>query len=813
MVGLSLWKRFIASILDKVCIFFLWVMLLNFVVYTPYTASGKLGTYSCLITIPPSNYEYIDIGAKNRQRHPENNYGVSEGYRSLQELDLANMKPEKAKDTDIKITIWFILTNFIYYLLGEILCGASFFKRIFGGTLAGADGSEVKKSRLLVRNIALGIILTLCVLLHFLLNISYLLIVITFFIIFELPLFRTRQNCLDKVFGNYLVKRSCLNVDSKLANNERDGQQSQNVTNEVLNKKNTAEEIDTSITQIKYKTKSSRGIFKPTTLLMFVFGLVALFCIHQLVWYFLGDYYNPANYYFDNNSYAHIETKNLQRKYLLSRNLFSYDSERFLASQNLGRAVSRQQWLDKELGNIPLGQHISSYCGTGLDDYYAGERRVTRYYPEVVPRYRTVDFGYGYKRTFQDGWERKNVPYTCFEPVWKSYYWSYALSTFDISDQISFFENEDSAYSKYLKNIEVHINANYDFDNHYTEVGGVKAFAYYTTDEGSIKRVIFCANKRVYFLEVKSPIDLDFNSAKIADTLYLKEYGLNQKDRNSLIAYFVCFVTCCSILFVCCSRKRKKYKILNKYSDRLCKCAIAAAFINCVIFAVQLYCLFTLYTVNFNAAIVLVLSSFSILFVDFPLYRYYYKKALIEYHYDYIIPDFFKKYVYNKISNEINKKLYITFVGYPMMVILLTPMGLVILPYIVISQMLSTLAVYISRWNTWIGTSSEKSRNDQISIVNYYSVLGVSKTSNTNDINIAYNAIVAKINMSLNTPSFDPAYFAQVQEAFFIIGDSENIRKIYDDELRAFESCTNPATYVIKNVVLLDMIKKFRQSH
>lgn len=207
------------------------------------------------------------------------------------------------------------------------------------------------------------------------------------------------------------------------------------------------------------------------------------------------------------------------------------------------------------------------------------------------------------------------------------------------------------------------------------------------------------------------------------------------------------------------------------------------------------------------------LSSFSILFVDFPLYRYYYKKALIEYHYDYIIPDFFKKYVYNKISNEINKKLYITFVGYPMMVILLTPMGLVILPYIVISQILSTLAVYISRWNTWIGASSEKSRNDQISIVNYYSVLGVSKTSNTNDINIAYNAIVAKINMSLNTPSFDPAYFAQVQEAFFIIGDSENIRKIYDDELRAFESCTNPATYVIKNVVLLDMIKKIRQSH
>ena len=190
------------------------------VVYTPYTASGKLGTYLYIITIPPSNYKYIDIGKKKSQWSSNNNYGVSSGYRALKELDLVSMKPETTKDTDIKITFWFILANLIYYLLGEILCGASFFNRIFGGVIVEYDGSEVEKSRLLVRNIAFSVILTSCVLFHFLLNISYLLITIIFFILFEFTLFTIRQNYLDKLFDNYLVNRSCLNDDYNEAHTE-----------------------------------------------------------------------------------------------------------------------------------------------------------------------------------------------------------------------------------------------------------------------------------------------------------------------------------------------------------------------------------------------------------------------------------------------------------------------------------------------------------------------------------------------------------------------------------------------------------------
>lgn len=851
MNNLALWKRFIASILDKVCIIIIWGLLLNYVAYTPYTASEKLGTYSYLVTIPPSNYDYIDLGSKNRQGVAENNYGVSDGYRALQELDLASMKPETTKDIDIKITLWFILANLIYFLLGELLYGASFFKRIFGGIIVEDDSSVTEKSRLLIRNIAFGIILTLCVLIHFWLNISYLRIAIVFFIVFEFPLFKTRQNGLDKLFGNYLVMRSSLNgqigfsvnhnvspqegnsaniqesvekhehsshepQSSLSTNNVIEEQLPQNVQDVVLNNSGiTTEKKDMPIKQKNKDTKSNKGKNKITTVIMFVFGIVGLFCAHQLVSYFLADYYNPANYYFDYNSYAYIPTKNLQRKQQLSRKQSSYDyeSERILASESLGDTVSTQQWLDDNLGNLPSGKYISSYYGTRDDYYYAGDQMVTRHYWERVPRYTTIDYGYGIKDRYQDGWDYKSVPYTDWEPVYKKHYWSYALSSFDISDQVSFFENEDSTYSEYLRNIEAQINANYEFKNHYTKVGGLKAFAYYTSNGLPIKRVIFCANKRAYLLEVKSTFHIDQHSGEIASILNLKDYNVNQKDKNTLIAYFLFFVLCCLIIFVYYNRNRKKDIILNKYSNRLSLCAIAAACINCIIFAVQLYCLFTSYKVNFNAAIVLVLSSFSVLLIDFPLYKYYQKKSLCDYHYDYILPGIIKKYVYNKINSEVNKKLYLTFVGYPMMVLLLIPMGLVILPYIVISLIVSTLAVYISKWTAWIGDSNEKSNSDQINIINYYSVLGVSKTSNQNDINIAYNAIMAKLNMSLNTSSFDPAYFAQVQEAFFILGDSENARKIYDEEFMSFESCTNPATYIIKNVVLLDMIRNYRQNN
>ena len=418
MVNLSLWKRFIASILDKVCIIILWVVLLNYVAYTPYTASGKLGTYSYLITIPPSNYEYIDIGNKNRQGVSENKYGVSEGYQALQELDLASMKPETTKDTDIKITFWFILANLIYFMLGELLCGASFFKRIFGGVIVEDDGSECEKSRLLVRNFAFGIILTLCVLIHFLLNISYLLIVIAFFVMFEFPLFRNRQNCLDKLFGHYLVKKSSLNreiafsashdvslqvedsdiiqeseekheyssykLQSSLPTNNVIEEQQPHIAQDVVlnNSGITTEKKDMPIKQENKNTKSNNGNFKLTTGIMLVLGMVALYSAHQMVSYFLADYYNPSNYYFDDNSYAHITTKNLQRKHQLSRNLISYENERILSSVSLGDTVSSQQWLDKDLGNLPSGKYISSYYGTREDYYYAGNRTVTRYYSE-----------------------------------------------------------------------------------------------------------------------------------------------------------------------------------------------------------------------------------------------------------------------------------------------------------------------------------------------------------------------------------------------------------------------------------------------
>ncbi len=839
MMNLPLWKRFIASILDKVCILVLWFVLLNYVAYTPYTAAGKLGTYSYLVTISPSNYEYIDIGSKNRQGASENNYGVSEWYRALQELDLASMKQETTKDVDITITFWFILANLIYFLLGELLCGASFFKSLFGGVVVDDDGCKLEKNRYLVRNIAFVIILTACVLLHFLLNISYLFVVVVFFIVFEFSLFKNRQNLLDKLFDCYLVTKKSLNGEVGDTNRVTTNQQKEIVS--VVNSKlvktiaevsekvslidepkskitpqtdvvdslnldavNSLEVIKQNITKKETQCPPKHKFISKLLLIMIV--ILSFFCVHQLLNYFLGDYFNTDNYS------ANTQTKNLQRKHQLSRNLITYDAERILSSEQLGDTVSSQQWLDNDLGNLPSGKYISSYYGTRSDYYYAGNRKVTRYYSERVPRYRTVDYGYGFKERYQDGWDWKQVPYTDYEPVYKNYYWSYALSSFDISAQVSLFENEDSTYSKYLRNIEQQITANYDFKNHYTKVGGVKAFAYYTTNGLPIKRVIFCANKRAYILETKSTHDLDKHSGEIAGIINIKNYNINENDRNTLLTYFICFVICITILCVCFANHKKEL-IRNKYSNILSKIAILSACINCLIFAWQMYSLFTVYSVNFEAAIVLILSSFSVLLIDIPLFWYYSKKSAEDYKYDFIIPTFIKKYIYDKINNEVNKKIYLTFVGYPLMVVSLIPLGLVLLPYVILSLLVSTLAVYLSKWSAWLGGTHNTVSAENISLLNYYSILGISKDANVNDINIAYNAHMAKLNMSLNTPSFNSTYFSQVQEAFIILSDTENLRKLYDEELKCFETCASPAEYVITNSTLLEIIKKNRRNN
>ena len=122
------------------------------------------------MSAPPSHYENIDISMKNSPKKTD----TSEYFQKRRSYDLSREKKETCKELDLTITIWFIIINILYYFVGELLFGASFFKAILGGKLTDYNGDKLTALQILLRNIVLGFILIAFVVLRFVLNINYL---------------------------------------------------------------------------------------------------------------------------------------------------------------------------------------------------------------------------------------------------------------------------------------------------------------------------------------------------------------------------------------------------------------------------------------------------------------------------------------------------------------------------------------------------------------------------------------------------------------------------------------------------------------
>ena len=135
-----LWKRFVASVLDKIAILIIFVLVMLFIQYTPYTASGHMGRYIGMMSIPPSHYDNIDKVPKERE---SKTIEISEYYQKQEAYNLSKEGKQTCLVLDLTITIWFIIINVLYYLLSELIVGASFFKALLGGKLYDYDGELV----------------------------------------------------------------------------------------------------------------------------------------------------------------------------------------------------------------------------------------------------------------------------------------------------------------------------------------------------------------------------------------------------------------------------------------------------------------------------------------------------------------------------------------------------------------------------------------------------------------------------------------------------------------------------------------------
>lgn len=635
-----------------------------------------------------------------------------------------------------------------------------------------------------------AMILALTLGLHFLLNLPYLWVCAIMALIYEAPVFFKKQNLLDYLCKNHLNDGRQLTKPSTvpaIVNGDKPKEAVSLIEESVAHSDEKFHEVQDAAPEqevgiepvLETKTKTSLNS-KAQSIAAVILLLIGLVVTHTLLSYFLADYYNN-NYSYKYNEYNQESTANNNRLKTLSTYRYSYDKERFLCTKKL--VPNNEKAPSPKLGPIPYHGKISTYVGSDSREYIVGYTK-----PKNIPKpiLRPVDPYAG--RVEREAIETDNrIELSRYQykmtpkPIYNTYTWTYTLSSYDISSDLSLFEDIGHYRDEYLKAVEQQLKVNFD-DYKYTTVNGQKALAYYCYPD--IKRVLFVANNRIYLLEVFSPQelapDLDDNTRTVCLSLNVVNYKVTN-DWHRLLAYYLIFLASWISLSFFMFKKHKGLPVKNALSKKFGIASVVAAGINSVVFAVLLYNSYNGAGITWHTSVALVTVPLSALLIDMPLMAYFLKKASEEYNYDFVIPSWLSKIAYYRIKDEAARKLYVTFVGYPLTVLTLLPCGVILIPIVLAILIVSTLIIYMLKWFNWIGDNGNK-HEGAVKFVDYYNILGIPTDAQMNDINVAYNGLIAQLNLSINTPKFDARRFSLVQEAYRVLNDN-HIKALYDEEL------------------------------
>lgn len=206
METISFSSRIISSFIDKILILILFIVLGMFIFYTPYTFPGRFGTYCGLLDSNPSDYIKIE---SVRQTREQNMNHISIYYQHMAEKHSSYYKDD-LQTIDIEITAIFIIANFLYYLITNLLFGASIGKRLCKGIIVTPDKKRINSNRILLRVFILSLLISLLVLLRFGLNINYYIIIIVYFSMLVLFTIETERTFVDCLSGTRVVKQDNL---------------------------------------------------------------------------------------------------------------------------------------------------------------------------------------------------------------------------------------------------------------------------------------------------------------------------------------------------------------------------------------------------------------------------------------------------------------------------------------------------------------------------------------------------------------------------------------------------------------------------
>ncbi|MBR5061422.1 MAG: DnaJ domain-containing protein [Prevotella sp.] len=450
----------------------------------------------------------------------------------------------------------------------------------------------------------------------------------------------------------------------------------------------------------------------------------------------------------------------------------------------------------REIGPLPDGKFISAYVVEGKD-----------YFDEPYWGMRYVRITYKYKRNF---------------------------SVYDISNQMSFFENEDSAYHRFLNDFESKLSTYKKwrfnpFDNKSDLIKkqfGVyykkrsDAITYETISQDGINtlRSVYFANKKAYVLEIQSKYKrIRYANVFLSNLTTFNLLNYNKTAVNKIISGFIAFFLFAILLVYICIRHYQRIPIRNLLARKIGKFAFSMTVINVIIvlwIAIKLfwgsnYLLFYSENKYVDLSIVLCLTMATLVFMDLHIFPYLYIKSKKEYQYDFLIHEGLRSYFDSRLDNQQEKKALVSFLYYPLYILGSMPFGIIILIYVLPFALILFVVLEARHLYRWINKDAipENIKND--SFMDYYVILDLKKEATKDEIDKAFNSAVAKHNSSERNSLYGKEYYCEIQEAFAVLNSTNQLRPEYDKEYERYKN-SNDIKYSYINKLLEKEINNIR---
>lgn len=466
------------------------------------------------------------------------------------------------------------------------------------------------------------------------------------------------------------------------------------------------------MTTINVKEVNRMGIIQK--ILLSVLLILACFSIYTYTDYLYGvraldiiTGYTPEGDYLEkyilhNGKYF---TKNSERIYSRKRYGLTYYPKERICTENftkLGIDSTGANWLKTELGPIPVGTRISSYEIYSSASYVSGWRPYIKTYYKLERKYSIYKDHFGGEHEIFNGYQKVPEHHTEYSPVYQKYYYSHCFSTFDINEEMSSFFNDNDTiiYNQFLDKIVNELVNSYGITPIEGSIKGHRAIIYDINDKTPIRRVIFCVNERMYILETKSAYNLSNLSYNYCRNLDLSPiYKLeNEWDRKVILPIVVMFCICCvmllSELFILRRRKNCNKLAVKLYKNNLLLLVLS--------FIALYYCINDEYS-NYPCQHPGIVSRISISVIINMIVLLWLKcKTKQCYKTDWAVIPWIKQHCYNKLKQEKSRRLYLSLVVYPVIVLCATPLSAYAIFYGIVITGFIKLVVFLNKWSKWI---------------------------------------------------------------------------------------------------------------